>query len=220
MDQSVVVVSNAAFTRVGTKLYVVGGGLTREIPRKHFHYSGPDTTVGDGQLTVLDLSAPFDNLTPPWKRLQNGPKQINLGAALNADGTKIATFHSGPPGSSFGMLYDVATNTWTNSTALVPQPDREGIPAVLDPETNKVYLATGYEADGKGDQMYIYNFSDDKMLKIPMTESPLINMVYFAGAWNSAKKSVMYFGGRMPSGDNGPGNVYQFTPSSGVWTTL
>lgn len=218
----VTVVSNAAFTRYGTNLYAVGGGFTREIPNKNRFYSGPETTVGDGQLIVLDLSTPWDGASPPWKRLANGPKQYNLPAAFNANGTKLVAFHSSAAANNtFGMIYDVAAGTWSNSTVTVPKPDREGIPGVTDPDKDTMYLATGYNADEKGDQMYMYNFATDKMFTASMNGSPIMNLAYFAGAWNSKTKSIMYFGGNtMSSGDNAPSRVTTYNPYTNNWESL
>ncbi|KAG0351688.1 hypothetical protein BG005_008819 [Podila minutissima] len=215
----VTVVSSAAYTRFGTKLYAVGGGFTREIPKKYGHLSGGETAVGDGQFIVLDLSVPWDGANPPWKKLANGPKQYNLPAAFNNDGTKLAAFH-GPANSPFGMVYDVASGTWSNSTVVVPKPDREGIPGITDPEKNIMYLATGYEANGKDDAMYMYNFSNDKMEMISMNGAPIMGRAYFAGAWNAKTKSIMYFGGNMASGDNAPTGIHTYTPSTYAWATL
>ncbi|KAG0014196.1 hypothetical protein BGZ81_000594 [Podila clonocystis] len=210
----VTVVSNAAYSRFGTKLYAVGGGFTREIPRKYGPLSGGETAVGDGQFIVLDLSIPWDGANPPWKKLANGPKQYNLPAAFNKDGTKFAAFHvSTAANGPFGMVYDVAAGTWSNSTAPVPKPDREGIPGITDPETNIMYLATGYEADGKGDAMYMYKFTDDKMDMISMNGAPIMGRAYFAGAWNAKTKSIMYFGGNLASGDNAPTGIHTYTPT-------
>ncbi|KAG0332317.1 hypothetical protein BG000_010119 [Podila horticola] len=214
----VTVVTNAAYTRFGTKLYAVGGGFTREIPRKYPPLSGGETTVGDGQFIVLDLSVPWDGANPPWKKLANGPKQYNMPAALNKDGTKLAAFH-GPAGSPFGMIYDVAAGTWTNSTVPVPK-DHDGIPGVTNPENNIMYLATGYEADGKGDKMYMYNFTDDSMKMIDMNGAYIMGLSYFAGAWNAKTKSIMYFGGNTASGDNARTGIVTFTPDTQAWATL
>ncbi|KAF9208718.1 hypothetical protein CPC16_011232 [Podila verticillata] len=218
----VTVVSNAAFTRHGTNLYAVGGGFTREIPNKNTFYSGPETTVGDGQLIVLDLSTPWDGASPPWKKLANGPKQYNLPAALNADGTKLVAFHgSAAANNTFGMIYDVAAGTWSNSTVVVPNPNREGIPGVTDPDNDIMYLATGYDANNKGDQMYTYNFTSDKMFTQPMNGQAIMGLAYFAGAWNSKTKSIMYFGGNIvSSGDNAPSGVTTYTPSTSTWASL
>ncbi|KAG0086505.1 hypothetical protein BGZ93_011466, partial [Podila epicladia] len=216
----VTVVSNAAYTRFGTKLYAVGGGFTREIPKKNGHLSAGETTVGDGQLIVLDLSVPWDGANPPWKKLANGPKQYNLPAAFNKDGTKLAAFHVSATNSPFGMIYDVAAGTWSNSTVVVPKPDREGIPGITYPEQNKMYLATGYEADGKGDAMYTYNFENDKMEMFSMNGAFIMNLAYFAGAWNAKTKSMMYFGGNSASGNNAPTGIVTYTPDTNVWVTL
>ncbi|KAG0017386.1 hypothetical protein BGZ82_000768 [Podila clonocystis] len=174
----VTVVSNAAYSRFGTKLYAVGGGFTREIPRKYGHLSGGETTVGRA----------FHVPTAP-----NGP---------------------------FGMIYDVAAGIWSDSKAPVPKPDREGIPGITDPETNIMYLATGYEADGKGNMMYRYHFMNDSMDMISMNGKPIMGLTYFAGAWNAKTKSIMYFGGNMASGDNAPTGIHTYTLSTDGWLTL
>ncbi|KAK3814169.1 MAG: hypothetical protein J3Q66DRAFT_402745 [Benniella sp.] len=153
-DNDVEAVSDAAYTRVGSKLYVIGGVFNKT---KKTTISNP--TFGDGQAIVLDLSASWDTAKPTWKRLRSGPRQQNVTDTLSADGSRLITFRSGS-GSSYAMLYDVANNTWSPSRITVTEPDLVGFSAVTDPTTNKVYLPFG-------SLMYIYDFKTDTMASIP-----------------------------------------------------
>ncbi|KAF9350053.1 hypothetical protein BGX34_001431 [Mortierella sp. NVP85] len=215
-------VSDPAYARVGSKLYVVGGGFIREViddSRNHW-FTSPQPLVGDGQTIVLDLSVPWDAATPAWKQLQKGPKQMDFTGTLNADGSKFVTFRSGINGT-FAMLYDVATNTWSPSKVTVDNPNRNGIAGVLDPTTNKVYLPFGYDNNLSGDQMYIYDFNTDSINKTSMAATALTNSLYFEGVWWSTKKSILFFGGYTYPSQNLASNVVNmYTPSTDSWSHL
>ncbi|KAF9924443.1 hypothetical protein BGZ65_008332, partial [Modicella reniformis] len=214
--------SSPAFARVGSKLYVVGGGFAREVMDKsrNYFFTSPEFIPGDGQFIVLDLSVPWDQSTPAWKRLQNGPKQMDFTAALTGDGSKLVTFNSGA-NQSFAMLYDVANNVWSPSKVNVSNPNRAGISGVTDPSTNRVYLPIGYDNSDKGAQMFIYHFDNDTMTQLPMTSSPLSRSLYFDAIWWSKKKSILYFGGNVyPSDEHAPNTIIMYTPSTNYWLPL
>ncbi|KAF9090167.1 hypothetical protein BGX27_002323 [Mortierella sp. AM989] len=217
---SVTPVSSPAYARFGTKLYVIGGGQSREVKNRGAFFTEPQFLIGDGQLIVLDLSIPWDAATPAWMRLEDGPKQMNFPGALSADGSKIITFRCGV-NQSFAMLYDVATDNWSSSKIIVPVPDRGGIFAVSDPTTNSVFLPGGYDNNANLDQLYIYHFDNDTISQIPMISSPLRSSLYFNGVWWAQKKSILYFGGYIqPSADHSPNSVTIYTPHTNTWSTL
>lgn len=221
-QNAVTAVSAAAYARVASKLYVVGGGFIREVmdQNKRHWFTSPQGAVGDGQTMVLDLSVPWNAAAPAWKRLLNGPKQMSFPAVLSADGNKLITFRSGT-NQSFIMSYNVASNTWSSSNVSVPNPDREGVSAVTDPATNKVYIPVGYENNDNMDQMYIYDINNDSMSKTAMTSSALTKSLYFSGAWWSKKQSILYFGGyAYPANELAPNKVAMYTPSTNVWSVL
>jgi len=182
----VVFQSYAVHSRVGSKLYAVGGGFSQEVinATRSTTITTSSITVGDGQTIVLDLSVSWDAAKPAWKRLKNGPKQMDFTGTLNADGSKFITFRSGV--SSYAMVYDVANDTWAPSGVTVVQPDRLGISAVTDPTTNKVYLPFG-------ERMQIYDFNTDKMINISMATSPLSKTMYMEGVWWPKKQSILLF---------------------------
>jgi len=219
----VTTVSSPAYARSGSKLYVVGGGYEREVKTSSsFFYNSPTFVVGDGQFIVLDLSVSWKGSAPAWKKLKNGPIQYGFPGAISADGNKMVTFHSSDNNSSsFAMLYDVQTDTWSPSKVQVPLANRTGVGAVLNPLDGQVYLPSGYE-NTLGDQMYIYNFDTDTMSKKPMS-GPLTDALYYNGVWNSKTQTMLFFGGRVyPSGSYAPGSifVYTSTPSTDSWSSL
>ncbi|KAK3822685.1 MAG: hypothetical protein J3Q66DRAFT_133702 [Benniella sp.] len=198
--------SAAAYDRMGAKLYVVGGGFIKEGTNR-------TDTPNDGQTLVLDLSVSWDAANPSWKRLKDGPKQMDFAAALSADGSKLVTFRSGA-NVGYAMIYDVATDTWSPSKATVSDPNRLGLSAVTDPTTNRVYLPFG-------PQMHIYDFNNDTMSTLRAFTSPLANSMYFRGAWWSKRQSIVYFGGyTYPGSVLAPNSLTTYTPSLDTWSTL
>ncbi|KAF9350054.1 hypothetical protein BGX34_001432 [Mortierella sp. NVP85] len=144
-------VSSAAYARVGSKLYAVGGRTNLGTPSL-------------GQTIVLDFSTSWDAASPAWNRLQNGPDQSDFTGALSANGSTFITLRSG--GSSYARLYDIATGGWSASRITVSDTNRPGLTIVTDPTSNKAYIPFG-------GQMYIYDFASDTTANISMASSPL-----------------------------------------------
>jgi hypothetical protein len=191
---------------MGANLYVVGGSFIKEGKNR-------SDIPNDGQTLVLDLSVSWDAAKPAWKRLKDGPKQMDFAGALSADGSKFVTFRSGVNGS-YAMIYDVATDTWSPSKVTVSEPTRVGLSAVTDPTTNRVYLPFGT-------RMNIYDFNNDTMSSLPALTSPLSYSMYFRGAWWSKRQSIVYFGGYVyPAGVLAPNSLTMYTPSSDTWSIL
>ncbi|KAK3822694.1 MAG: hypothetical protein J3Q66DRAFT_397174 [Benniella sp.] len=192
-------VSSTAYARVGSKLYAVGGTTNIGTPSL-------------GQTIVLDFSTSWDAASPAWKRLQNGPDQSDFTGALSANGSTFITLRSG--GSSYARLYDVPTDGWSASRITLPDINRPGLTIVTDPTSNKAYIPFG-------SQMYIYDFASDTTKNISMASSPLTDCMYFQGAWWSARKSILFFGGykyllNSPAVFNTNG-LYMYTPESNYW---
>ncbi|KAF9904129.1 hypothetical protein EC991_003006 [Linnemannia zychae] len=213
-------VSDPGYVRFQDKFYVVGGGLIREVKDRGF-YTAPVGTVGDGQFAVLDLSVPWSGASPTWKKLPNGPKQNGSPVALNREGTKLISFMI--PGNTsadpFAEIFDFATNAWTPSKIRVATRDRNGLRAITSPENGFTYIAGGYEADGKNDQMYVYHWDTDELTKIPMGSAVMVNTLHYRAVWWTTKKSILYFGG-FASGQFARADVNMFDPATEAWTAL
>jgi len=193
-------VSSTAYARVGSKLFAVGGTTNIGTPSL-------------GQTIVLDFSTSWDAASPAWKRLQNGPDQSDFTGALSANGTTFITLRSG--GSSYARLYDVASDGWSASKITLPDVRRTGLTIVTDPTTNKAYIPFG-------SQMYIYDFASDTTANISMATSPVANWMYFQGAWWSARKSILFFGGYSYPPNSAAvftTGLYMYTPETNTWGT-
>ncbi|KAF9922415.1 hypothetical protein FBU30_007451 [Linnemannia zychae] len=212
-------VSAAAYTRFQNQFYVIGGGRSTEVkPSPGAFLTQPQSTVGDGQMAVLDLSVPWSSDKPAWKKLAQGPKQMGFSAAMNANGTKLIAFRAN---TTFAQIYDVATNTWTASSVQVPQPNQLGIDAVLNPLSDTVFLAGGYEGNDLLDQMYVYHWDSDSMTKIPLGVAPMAQMMYYRSVWWSTQQSILFFGGYMrPSGNFAPTTLNMYTPATDSWSSV
>lgn len=139
---------------------------------------------------------------------------------MNANGTKAIAFRVGVNASdSFASIYDVATNTWKPSTIVVPKRDQDGIEAVLDPRTNRVYMAGGFAGDNKLDKMYVYHWDTDLLMESPMVLSPLTQTLYYKAVWWTKKNCILYFGGKSGKAFVRP-SVNAYDPETGSWTSL
>ncbi|KAG0210474.1 hypothetical protein BGX28_009284 [Mortierella sp. GBA30] len=202
-------VTAPAYTRYGSKLYISGGGFTRNLALQ-------DTYA---QFLSIDLSVAWDAANPVWNRLASGPKQYNFPAAMSSDGRTMAAFRTGD--TAFTWLYNVAGDLWTQSKVTVPNPGLEGIFAVTDPISNIVYLAGGYKNDTVLTDMLVYHFDTDTITQSTMPANGLLNRRYYKGVWWAQKQSIIYFGGyHYGTGDPLPNSLLQFTPSTNTWTTL
>lgn len=212
--------SLAAYVRHQNQFYVGGGGLAREV--KYKFYTKPESSPGDGQFAVLDLSVSWAGSAPAWKQLAYGPKVLDFPFAMNANGTKAIAFRAGVNASdSFASIYDVATNTWKPSTIVVPKRDQDGIEAVLDPRTDKVYMAGGFEGDGKLDKMYEYRWETDVLVKIEMIGRPLTQRLYYKAVWWKKENRILYFGGyAQPGGAFVRAGIDVYDPDTALWTSL
>ncbi|KAF8943224.1 hypothetical protein BGZ47_005666 [Haplosporangium gracile] len=215
--------SGAAYVRHQNQFYVAGGGLIREVKPQSGFNTQPESTVGDGQFAVLDLSVPWAGSTAAWKKLAPGPKVMDFPFAMNANGSKMIAFRAGVNANeSFASIYDVASNTWKPSSIIVPKWDQDGIEAVLDPRTDRVYMAGGFEGDNKLDQMYVYYWDSDKLMKSPMVARGESQILYYKAVWWSKENSILYFGGyaQTTAGTFVRADVNVYNPDAGSWTAL
>ncbi|KAG0217179.1 hypothetical protein B0O80DRAFT_428730 [Mortierella sp. GBAus27b] len=213
-------VSQAAYGRSGSKFYVLGGGIVREVMDRNIKpfYTSPQSIMGNGQFLVLDVSTAWDGSSPAWSKLATGPVQMGFSMGISKNSSKIVAFHAGKASNeSFAQIYDVPSNTWKASSVTVPNPTRPGLMAVTDPNTDKVYIAGGYETDNNLDQMYIYDMATDQMGKVAMT-SQMTSVNYYAAGWWSKKNSILYFGGYMqPSGDFASNAIAVYNTATNNW---
>ncbi|KAF9191015.1 hypothetical protein BGZ51_003415 [Haplosporangium sp. Z 767] len=221
-QDTVVPVSGAAHARHGTKLYILGGGFSREEKvHADFNTRQEFTPNVEGQFMVLDLSVPWEASAPSFKRLTSGPKGIkymNFPAAISADGQKLAAFHSG--NASFASIYNISTDTWSPSKATVPEPNRSGVFGVADPRTDVVYFPGGYELVTLTN-VTVYQFENDLTNRFVMPANRMINTLNYRGVWWPQKESILFFGGAvMPRGDMASASITQFTPDTNIWIDL
>ncbi|KAF9139250.1 hypothetical protein BGX30_008196 [Mortierella sp. GBA39] len=209
--------SLAAYARYQNQFYVGGGGLEREVEGRMF--TKPEATAGDGQFAVLDLSVPWAGSAPAWKKLAYGPKVLDFPFAMNANGTKAIAFRAAVNASdSFASIYEVATNTWKPSKIVAVKRDQDGIEAVLDPMGDKVYMAGGFEGDGKLDQMYVYYWETDELMKIDMLGRPLTQTLYYKAVWWTKQNSILFFGGyAQPGGAFVRPSINVYEPATNSW---
>lgn len=176
-------VSGPAFARTSTRLYVLGGNPINGN-------NGPPLS----QFYSLDLTIPWNNTAPAWTELAAGPAQAIFPATFSQDQTKMIVFHlrTAPNASR----YDINTNVWTPSSAVLPGSDFQGVGAVTDTNTGLVYMAAGYTTRLR-DSLDVYNFATDTATKtyMPGSDTTLPARAYYGNVWSKYRKSILYFGG-------------------------
>jgi hypothetical protein len=212
-------VSEAAYVRHMNKFYVAGGGLIREVKNKF--YTIPDRVPGDGQFATLDLSNPWPASAPLWTKLSTAPKAMDYPVAMNANGTKLIAFQGGQNVTdTFAQIYDCLSDTWKPSSIRVPKPDRLGLRAVLDPRSNTVYMAGGYEDNDNLDQMYVYHWDTDQLTKEAMPVA-VTRTYYYKAVWWSTKSSILFFGGyTLPGPMFVRPEINVYNPDAKSWSVL
>ncbi|KAF9356335.1 hypothetical protein BGX26_005406 [Mortierella sp. AD094] len=133
----------------------------------------------------------------------------------------MVAFHCG---STFAMRYDVASNTWSNSSAVTQYGVFQGVGAVTDPTSGLVYLAGGYT--GSRNSMSVYDFDTDSFqpnsLPLPDPATIFAARAYYGNVFSIRRKSILYFGGYDNSLKPIPEDnvVSEYVPSTGTWQSL
>ncbi|KAG0211278.1 hypothetical protein BGX28_008223 [Mortierella sp. GBA30] len=199
-------VSGPAFARTATRFYIQGGTFAN---------------INYGQFFSLDLAVAWNNTSPAWTQLNDGPQQNIYPAVFSADQKTMITFHSG--GATFAYRYSVTTGQWSPSSLQVGYGGYQGVGAVTDPNTGTVYLAGGY-TDGSRNSMSTYNFNTDTMSQTAMPPGSNVfpNRAYYANTWSQKRGSIIYFGGYNATLNPIPdaNSAVEFVPATGTWRTL
>ncbi|KAG0216516.1 hypothetical protein BGX28_000030 [Mortierella sp. GBA30] len=202
-------VSQAAYARSGSGLYICGGNAIINTVLQPI-----------SQFIVLDLSVSWNATQPSWTELASGPTQVLFPASFSADGNTMITFRSGPP--TFARLYDVTQNQWRPSQITEPNVDREGMYAAMDPTTGRVYIAGGFAPDGvKMNKMVIYHFDTDTVTELDIPPSGVQDTCFYKSVWSPKTSSILYFGGyKYDAGMQVKNVITQYSPSLNLWSTL
>ncbi|KAF9996486.1 Leucine-zipper-like transcriptional regulator 1 [Entomortierella chlamydospora] len=134
----------------------------------------------------------------------------------------MIAFHCG---SVFAMRYDVASNTWTNSSTFEEYGYFQGIGAVTDPSSGLVYLAGGYTTCDRN-SMSIYDFDTDSFQpnspSLPNPATVFAARAYYGNVFSKQRNSILYFGGYNSSLEPIPKHnvVSEYVPTTGYWQSL
>ncbi|KAF9172522.1 hypothetical protein BGX21_005387 [Mortierella sp. AD011] len=134
----------------------------------------------------------------------------------------MIAFHCG---SVFAMRYEVASNTWTNSSVFEKYGYFQGIGAVTDPSSGLVYLAGGYTTSNRN-SMSIYDFDTDSFQpnspSLPNPATVFAARAYYGNVFSKQRNSILYFGGYNSTLDSIPKHnvVSEYVPSTGYWQSL
>lgn len=208
--------SFASFTRGVTKLYVVGGVKS----------AGP-SFVTIRQAISLDLTIPFNNTTPAWTQLADGPLQSLFPTALSSDEQTLFAFHILETNSPW--QYNVQEDTWKESVAKFERAEFIGVGSVTDPRTGLIYLAGGFdEVNKNAPVMKTIDIFDPVSQTIHIEALPDPTSVFpirqnYGNVWSKHRNSILYWGGNNKN-PLGPGlianSVTELLTDSMTWRTL
>ncbi|KAG0349465.1 hypothetical protein BG004_005816 [Podila humilis] len=213
----------STFVLAQTPVPVIGPAFAKSSsPSKLYILGGSANKNNIGQFFSLDLTVPWNATHPSWQQLADGPVQSVFPAVFSGDGKTMAAFHTG--GSTFSFRYNVATNSWKQSSVIASNTDFQGVGAVADPNTGLVYLPGSY-TDPSRNSMNIYNLESDTMVQVALPPASTIfpNRAYYSGVWSQKRMSAIFFGGYnstlklLPDGYN---MVTEFIPAAGTWANL
>ena len=189
-----------AFARTQTKLYILGGHLTRN-----------EDVIS--QFMYLDLGVSWTTAAPAWTRLADGPAQFLYPAAFTSDEQTMFVFHL--RNSAKPMQYNVRSNTWSDTDLTFNNSMQQGINVVTDPNTGLMYLPGGYSSlnlDSKTKTFTKLETFDPLTLSVRQTDMPTSTEVfpvrwYYGNVWSQVKNAVLYFGGNNPNYMSSPQTV-------------
>ncbi|KAG0042730.1 hypothetical protein BGZ83_000132, partial [Gryganskiella cystojenkinii] len=169
-------------------------------------------------LFSMDLTKNFTDTNPPWTSLAKGPGTWSECMVPSADKSQLVVLDTL---NKVVATYTIATNKWTNGTALTDWPYQNHVAGALDPDTNTIYVVNGdHRAWPRA--MIVYDITTGIIgsVKTPSIDPSLRN---FASVWSTQRKSLLLYGGAYISAttdDTPSSTLLEYTPSTNTWTDL
>ncbi|KAF9997891.1 hypothetical protein BGZ65_006553, partial [Modicella reniformis] len=187
--------------RVGPYLFFQGGSTG---------LYGSQTSV-TSQLAALPLDTSWATHSPPWKQLAPGNAFFSVVAVATTDNQTMITFAVNSPSLGVGW-YGIQRNSWKYASVATPEALVTGFRPVVDPESSWVYIA------GKT-LMNIYIPQTDRWQSRAIPNNTLTQRIYGGAVYNSARKTIMYFGGYSDVFEPET-YITEYKLSTGTWSIL
>lgn len=182
-----ILVANPVVARAVNKLYILSGDANS---------AGVYTRIG--QFMSLDLAIPWASTAPAWKRLADGPSNVNFPAAFSSNEQTLFVFQA--QGANSPWSYKVQNGSWQKWDE-IRHAGIEGVGAVMDPQTGAIYLAGGYNDTSIEMSSITYLDIFDPITQATQTlHLPDPNDVFFirrnyGNVWSNYLRSILYWGG-------------------------
>ncbi|KAF9922533.1 hypothetical protein FBU30_007336 [Linnemannia zychae] len=200
-------VEQFAYTRAGPKAYMIGG-----------IYKVNDTIKATyGQTYSLDLTVSWKTTSPPWQALAQVTPVYFINAVAAPDNQSIIVIKRGVNETLSFPTYRIATNAWDASpvnTSPVLE-SRQGIRPVMDPRSWNIYMNAWTYLD-----VFHVNTSTYDFLTIP--PNTFTSRLFGGSCYNTARHSIMYFGGLNNSIKFDPDANYvtEFNIATSMWSNF
>ncbi|KAF9905979.1 hypothetical protein EC991_001138 [Linnemannia zychae] len=173
-------VEQFAFARAGPKAYMIGGKFVENGITKGTY----------GQVMSLDLTVSWKTASPPWQALAQVAPVYFINAVAAPDNQSIIVIQRGVNESLSFPTYRIATNAWdANPVNTQPvQESRQGIRPVMDPLSWTIYINAWTYLDA-------FNTNTSNFQFYTMPPYTFTSRFYAGSCYNSARRSIMYFGG-------------------------
>ncbi|KAG0057819.1 hypothetical protein BGZ83_000006 [Gryganskiella cystojenkinii] len=196
------------------------------------------------QFFYLDLTSQWTNNIPVWAFLGSGngkeiasdpgvgiggPTLFSPSMAVSSDSNYLNTF-GGMGALAFSYRYSFTTGVWSISQAKVLNKNQRMVQAAMDPSTNLVYFAGGFEnATDVDNNLSVYSFQDDTLtnsLTIPTTipegaQFPVLtDRKYYSVVYSKSLQGFLYFGGFSNNNQKSPnpGVLTVYNPKTNTWS--
>ncbi|KAF9118654.1 hypothetical protein BGW39_000974 [Mortierella sp. 14UC] len=173
-------VEQFAFARAGPKAYMIGGKFVENGTTKATY----------GQVMSLDLTVSWRTASPPWQALAQVAPVYFINAVAAPDNQSIIVIKRGVNESLSFPTYRIATNAWdANPVNTQPvQESRQGIRPVMDPLSWTIYINAWTYLDA-------FNTNSSNFQFYTMPPYTFTSRFFAGSCYNSARRSIMYFGG-------------------------
>ncbi|KAF9151129.1 hypothetical protein BG015_007069 [Linnemannia schmuckeri] len=196
-----------AFTRAGPKAYMIGGKFVENGTTKAVY----------GQVYSLDLTVSWKTASPPWQALAQVPPVYFINAVAAPDNQSIIVIKRGANESLSFPTYRIANNAWdANPVSLSPaQESRQGIKPVMDPLTWNIYINAWTYLD-------VFNTKSSTFQLLNMPPYTFTSRFFAGSCYNSARRSIMYFGGLNGSIQFDPAATYvsEYSIATSLWSNF
>ncbi|KAG0055534.1 Leucine-zipper-like transcriptional regulator 1 [Gryganskiella cystojenkinii] len=187
------------------------------VDEKTLYIQGGQPNTQPTVAFSLDLTKTFTDMNPPWKPLSTGPTVTGQCMVVSSDKSKLLMIDTLDPAV---LTYTIATNKWQNTTALTNLKWIYDAHAVMDPDTNTVYMVNGYAFYNSSARvaMLVYDATRRISSSVPTTFIPE-DLTGYSAVWSTLRKSMLIYGGSYNTSDF-VSTFYEYVPGTKKWSNV